>query len=79
LAWLNIDDPREHPANTYTPTDRATQLADLDELHTGITEACTHLGITRQALEKWCERNGHTATYSRMVRREFNEHQREAS
>jgi hypothetical protein len=79
LAWLNIDDRNEHPANTYTPTDRATQLADLDELHTGISEVCAHLNITRETLQKWCERNGHMDTYSRMVRREFNEHQREAS
>jgi hypothetical protein len=80
LAFENIDDPDERPDGwQYQAPDRATQLADLDELNAGISEVCQRLNLSRFALEKWCERNGHTAIYSRMVRREFNQHQREAS
>lgn len=73
LVWddATIDDPDAKPHGAgYVAPDRATRLADLDDMHAGISEACARLKLSRDALEKWCERNGMSDTYSRMVARE---------
>lgn len=83
LCWDDIDDPDAVPHAGYREPDRADILHDLDELQAGISETCRRLGISREAVQKWCENHGMNDVYSRMVHREFrgftgNQH-REAS
>jgi hypothetical protein len=71
LAWDDIDNPDEKPADwRYRPADRHDLLHDLDEQGAGISVACRSLKLSREALAKWCERNGMSPTYSRLVARE---------
>ena len=71
LAWDDIDDPDEKPTDwQYREPTRAELLADLDDRQAGISEVCRVLAVSRDALEKWCQRHGLNATYSRMVARE---------
>jgi lambda repressor-like predicted transcriptional regulator len=72
LAYDNIDDPDEQPTDWhYRDPDRADLLADLVEQGAGITEACTRLKVSRDTLERWCARNGHSGLYSQLVAREY--------
>lgn len=58
LAWDNPDNPNETPTGwQYRPADRADILADLLERDAGISEALRVLGVSYDALEKWCERH----------------------
>ena len=73
LAWDDdhIDDPAYEPhAWHYVPADRAEHLADLDERQAGISEVCSELGIRRDSVERWCERNGMRDMYVRFMERE---------
>jgi hypothetical protein len=73
LAWEEgrIDDPDYTPRDwEYRPADRHELLHDLDEQGAGISVACRSLKLSREALAKWCERNGMSPTYSRLVARE---------
>lgn len=74
LAWDDdtIDNPTALPVGVgFTHVaDRAGALRDLDRHHAGITTACRDLGVTRSALEKWCQRNDMGDLYRRLVRRE---------
>jgi len=73
LAWDDhaIDDPTATPiGHGYTATDRATGLRDMAELGVGITEACRRLHVTREGLEKWCQRNGMSDVYRVLTARE---------
>jgi len=70
LAWDDIDDPDAQPSGirSLTPT-RAEILADLDDAEATITQACATLGLSRDTLEKWCERHDLSEVFSRLVRR----------
>lgn len=58
LAWDNPDNPNETPTGwQYRPADRADTLADLLDRSAGISEALRVLGVSYDALEKWCERH----------------------
>lgn len=71
LAWIEIDDQRECPEGwQYRPSERTEALAEMDERGDGISVACRALKTSREALEKWCQRNGMNEVYSRMVARE---------
>lgn len=71
LAWDNIDDPNERPARQeYRPSTRAELLADLDRQGAGISVACEALHVSRDSLQVWCARNGHSKIYRRMTARE---------
>lgn len=71
MAWDHIDDATEQPHGWhYVPADRADHLADLDERQAGITEVCAALGIRRDSVERWCERNGMRDMYVRFMERE---------
>jgi hypothetical protein len=54
----------------YTEPTRGDLLDDLDENGAGISEAVRVLDVSRDALEKWCARNGRGELYSRLVARE---------
>ena len=71
LAWTNIDDPLETPTGWRRGiTDRAVELRELNRLQVGITEACKRLDVSRDGLQKWCERHDMGDLYSRLVDRE---------
>lgn len=73
LAWDDdlIDDPSAEPDGVgYVAPDRAEALTDLDRRRAGITEVCQVLGIRRDSVERWCERNGLRAMYVRFMERE---------
>lgn len=82
LAWDDIDDPDETPKGwEYDAQPRLTRadiLADLDANHAGISAACRALKITRDALERWCQRHEQRELYSRLVRREQPDYERYA-
>jgi hypothetical protein len=66
-----IDDPNYVPVGWgYTEPTRGDLLDDLDENGAGISEAVRVLDVSRDALEKWCARNGRGELYSRLVARE---------
>lgn len=86
LAWQNIDDPDEQPTDwQYRAPDRREQLVDLVATDAGISAACQQLGVTRHALERWCERNDCRDLYVTLCSREHvqqeyrNGYSREAS
>ncbi len=65
LAWTNIDDPLETPTGWRRGiTDRAVELRELNRLQVGITEACKRLDVSRDGLQKWCERHDMGDLYS---------------
>jgi hypothetical protein len=72
LAWDDIDNPRERPKGLGQPAaiDRADILTDLDEWGAGISEALRRLDMNRDALQKWCSREGKSELYRRLVARE---------
>lgn len=71
LAWNDIDNPAEQPTGWhYVPADRADHLAGLDERQAGISAVCAELGIRRDSVERWCERNGMRDMYVRFMERE---------
>lgn len=73
LAWddSTIEDPNAQPVGVgFQEVDRGTLLAELDELHYGITETCKRLDLARESLERWTERHGCRDIYVRMVERE---------
>lgn len=72
LAWDDIDNPDEQPTDWhYQPGDRGDLLEELDAQKVGISEVCRVLGLRRDTVEKWCERHGYTALFSRLVAREI--------
>ena len=70
LAWDDIDTDPDPTGWEYVPATRAEQLRDLHERGDSITTACQQLKVGRRTLEKWCERNGMSAIYADLVRRE---------
>ena len=71
LAWNDIDDPTEQPADwQYRPTSRVEQIRELAEAGVTVSEACRRLHCSRKTLEKYCHRNGIADVYGRMMRRE---------
>lgn len=71
LAWDDIDNPDEQPAGwQYTPAARGEALTELVDRGAGITEVCSTLRVSREALEKWCARHGRQAEFSVLVSRE---------
>lgn len=72
LAWDDIDNPDERPDGWhYTPTtDRHDALTDLVDSGAGLTTALRELGLTRETLERWCERHDRRDDYVRLARRE---------
>lgn len=71
LAWDDIDDPHEIPADrVYTEPKRADILTDLDDRQAGITEACQTLDIKRDTLQKWCGNHNMHDVYARLCARE---------
>lgn len=71
LAWTNIDDVNESPTDwQYRPPTRAELLADLDRQGAGISVACEALHVSRDSLQQWCGRTGHSDIYRRMTARE---------
>lgn len=71
LAWDNIDDPDEQPTDwRYTPAARGEALTELVDRGAGITEVCSTLHVSREALEKWCARHGRSAEFVVLVSRE---------
>lgn len=80
LAWADIDDPNEQPENWhYIPNDRGDALAELEAMGFGISEVCRRLELRRDNLERWCQRNGMAATFSRLVAREQPDYERFAT
>lgn len=81
LAWIDIDDPNERPRGwCYTTTERADMIRDLADLGANATEACRRLKLSRDALERWCQRNGMADVYRKLAAREAvaeNQHTRE--
>lgn len=72
LAWDDIDNPDEHPTGwEYRPADRGELLLELDRFNAGISEVCRTLKVSRDALEKWCERHDYMPVYSRILSREI--------
>jgi hypothetical protein len=70
LAWDDIDDPDEQPSGWLrVQPERGELLTDLDEDGANIFEACRELKLSRDALERWCERHGMNDVFSRLVRR----------
>ena len=70
LAWDDIDHDPDPKGWEYVPPTRAEMVDDLDYRGAGISEALREVGISREALEKWCSRNGRSDVYSRLVARE---------
>jgi hypothetical protein len=71
LAYNNIDDLDETPADwQYVAGPRTEQVNELDAQGVSISEACRRLNCTRDALEKWAERNGMGDVYKNLVARE---------
>jgi len=71
LAWDHIDDPNEEPRGWRRGVlDRAVELRELDGYRVGISEACRRLNVSRDALQKWCERHDMSPLYSRLIDRE---------
>lgn len=71
LAWDNIDDPAERPSDwRYTPASRSEALTELVDRGAGISEVCSTLHVSREALEKWCARHGRSTEFSVLVSRE---------
>jgi hypothetical protein len=70
LAWDDIDDPSEQPKGVRSTTpfddDRLDRILELDEMHAGIDEVCAALGIGRDALWKWCDKQGRRDLYARI-------------
>lgn len=86
LAWDDIDNPDETPAEwEYKSPPRDEQLTDMVARGDGISHACHVLGITRKALEKWCDRNGRRDLFVLLRDREYvkqeyrNQYTRDAS
>lgn len=72
LAWDNIDNPDEVPKGVGyvrfgSREDTFTELVDRG---IGLHEVCRALHVSREALEKWCERHGMTADYRRLLERD---------
>jgi hypothetical protein len=72
LSWDDPDNPAERPKGLGKPAavDRADILTDLDEWGAGISEALRRLDMNRDALQKWCSREGKSELYRRLVARE---------
>jgi hypothetical protein len=70
LAWDDIDDLSEKPSGSRDGDEpREVVLAELDESGADVFDACRALGISRSAIERWCERNGMRDVYGRLVHR----------
>lgn len=68
LAWDDIDDPDEKPADWhYKPPARTEQFAALVERGATLGDVLRELRVGREALEKWCARNGLNREYSALV------------
>jgi hypothetical protein len=50
----------------HVDDDRLDRILELDEMHTGIDEVCAALGIGRDALWKWCDKQGRRDLYARI-------------
>lgn len=71
LAWNDIDDPAEQPRDwAYTPTNRADQLIELVDRGDNLTQACRHLKLSRNTLNKWCIHTGNSHLYRALAARE---------
>lgn len=82
LAWDDIDCDDEPACLRYLPASRADAIRDLADLGVGITEACRRLHLSRDAVERYCQRNGLRAEYERLAKVERvgdNQYVREAS
>lgn len=82
LAWDDIDTDPEPTDWRYEHADRAGAIRELADLGLGITEAARRLHLSRDAVEKWCQRRGMADVYRRLAAREAvwqNQHTREAS
>lgn len=85
LAWDDqaIDDPNARPIGVgYVSISRDDSIRDLAEMGLGVTEACRRLHMSRDALERWCQRHDLSDVYRELAGREAlwqNQHTREAS
>lgn len=71
MPWMKIDDINERPTRwQYLNTDRAGALRDLVDMGVGISEACSRLHVSRDSLERWCERHDMRAEYATLLGRE---------
>lgn len=71
LAWDNIDDPNEQPTDwRYQPADRVDLFHDLVDQGASISTVCNKLRVSRDTLEKWCERKGLRHLFVEIARRE---------
>jgi hypothetical protein len=71
LAYDNIDDPNETPVGwQYVAGSRLEQIRELDAQGVSISEACRRLHCSRDALEKWAERNDMVDIYKSLTARE---------
>ena len=69
LAWENIDDPAEQPDRLETvAASRSERFADLLDEGAGFYEVLRNLGLSENALEKWCDRNGHREVFNTLAR-----------
>lgn len=80
LAWDDIDDPTEEPTSwAYQPPNRADFLLELADDGAGLAEACGHLRVSAESLQKWCAMYGYRHVYRALAARDgrgTNQHRR---
>ncbi|WP_300680709.1 hypothetical protein [Nocardioides sp.] len=70
LAWNDIDDLAEQPDESGRgDSSRYDILLDADDAGHDINKVCSHLDVTRKALERWCDRHDLQPLYRRLVAR----------
>jgi hypothetical protein len=69
LAWDAIDDPNETPSRLeYVAPTRLELVTELQAEEADYGTALQRLGLNHNALEKWCDNNGHRAWFNHINR-----------